>query len=49
MKSCLKTTPTLISESQLDKFEDCDGMDSSDSGSDWGDGVTYPNFLRVLS
>ena len=32
-KSLLKTTPTLISKSQLDESEDCNGRDSSDSDS----------------
>ena len=48
-KRFLKTTPTLISESQLDKSEDCDGRDSSVSDSDWGDRVIYPNPLCVRS
>ena len=43
--SFLKTTPTLQSESQLDESEDYDGSNLSDSGSDCGGGVTYPNLL----
>jgi len=35
-KELFEDYPTLISESQLDEFEDYDGRDSSDSGSDWG-------------
>ena len=33
-KELFEDYPTLISESQLDEFEDYDGRDSSDSGSD---------------
>ena len=47
-KSFLKTTPILPSESQLDESEDCDGSNLSDSGSDCGGRVTYPNSLCAV-
>jgi len=46
-KRFLKTTPTLTSDSQLDESEEWDGKVWSVSKSDYVNGVTYPNPLRV--
>jgi len=45
----LEGTPILTSDFHSDESEECDSRGLSNSGSDWANGVMYPNPLRVWS